>query len=54
MKGIEIPADVNASTDYPIATLSASKNAALAKAFVDYVTSADGQSVLLAAGFEKP
>jgi molybdate transport system substrate-binding protein len=33
--GIEIPADVNASTSYPIAALTASKNAALAQAFVD-------------------
>lgn len=54
VKGIEIPADVNASTDYPIATLSASKNASLAKAFVDFVNSPDGQTALTAAGFEKP
>jgi molybdate transport system substrate-binding protein len=52
--GIEIPAAVNASTSYPIATLTASKNADLAKAFVDYVLSADGASVLTAAGFAKP
>lgn len=52
--GIEIPADVNAATSYPIATLTASKNPDLAKAFVDYVLSADGASVLTAAGFEKP
>ncbi len=52
--GIEIPADVNASTTYPIATLSASKNPALAKAFVDEVLSADGQKVLAAAGFQAP
>ena len=52
--GVEIPADVNASTDYPIATLTASKNAAVAKAFVDYVTSPDGSAALTAAGFEKP
>ncbi len=54
VKGVEIPADVNASTSYPIATLTASKNADLAKAFVDYVLSADGASVLTAAGFQKP
>jgi molybdate transport system substrate-binding protein len=52
--GIQIPADVNASTSYPIATLTASKNADLAKAFVDYVLSADGAGVLTAAGFAKP
>jgi molybdate transport system substrate-binding protein len=54
VKGIEIPADVNASTSYPIATLTASKNSALAQAFVDYVLSADGATVLTQAGFQKP
>jgi molybdate transport system substrate-binding protein len=52
--GIEIPADVNAATSYPIATLTASKNPDLAEAFVDHVLSADGASVLTAAGFQKP
>jgi molybdate transport system substrate-binding protein len=52
--GIEIPADVNASTSYPIATLTASTNAALAKAFVDYVLSTDGATALRAAGFAAP
>ena len=54
VKGIEIPADVNASTSYPIATLTGSENAALAQAFVDYVLSADGAGVLGQAGFQKP
>jgi molybdate transport system substrate-binding protein len=54
VKGIEIPADVNASTSYPIATLTGSKNAALAQAFVDYVLSADGAAELSQAGFQKP
>jgi molybdate transport system substrate-binding protein len=54
VKGIEIPADVNASTSYPIAPLTGSKNAALATAFCDYIVSADGRQVLTAAGFEKP
>ncbi|WP_286175855.1 molybdate ABC transporter substrate-binding protein [Arthrobacter sp. NEB 688] len=52
--GIEIPADVNASTSYPIATLSKAPNAATAQAFVDYVLSAEGSTVLTAAGFQKP
>jgi molybdate transport system substrate-binding protein len=52
--GIEIPAAVNASTSYPIAALTASKHADLAKAFVDYVLSADGASLLTADGFAKP
>jgi molybdate transport system substrate-binding protein len=52
--GIQIPADVNATTEYPIAPLSHSSNPALAKAFVDYVLSSTGQSVLTAAGFSAP
>ncbi|MEO6700708.1 MAG: molybdate ABC transporter substrate-binding protein [Jatrophihabitantaceae bacterium] len=52
--GIQIPADVNASTEYPIAVLSKAPNSAGAQAFTDYVLSAAGQSVLTAAGFEKP
>lgn len=52
--GIEIPAEVNASTSYPIATLTATESPDLATAFVDYVLSADGASVLTAAGFAEP
>lgn len=54
VKGIPIPADVNASTSYPISTLTASKNKALAQAYVDYVLSSDGAQALTDAGFEKP
>jgi molybdate transport system substrate-binding protein len=52
--GVQIPASVNASTEYPIAPLSKSGNAATAQAFVTYVLSPAGQSVLSAAEFEKP
>jgi len=52
--GVTIPANVNASTSYPIASLSKSSNSAVAQAFVAYVLSPAGQSVLTAAGFEKP
>ena len=52
--GIVIPANVNATTEYPIATLTKAPNAALAKAFVDYVLSPAGQTVLQAEGFAKP
>lgn len=54
VKGVTIPADVNASTAYPIATVKTSKNTGLGQAFRDYVLSADGQSVLSQAGFAKP
>jgi molybdate transport system substrate-binding protein len=54
VKGIPIDASVNASTTYPIAVLKDAKNATLAKAFVDYVLSAAGSSVLTADGFSRP
>jgi molybdate transport system substrate-binding protein len=54
VKGIVIPADINASTEYPIAALTKAPNAAGAQAFVDLVLSPAGQSVLAADGFQKP
>jgi molybdate transport system substrate-binding protein len=54
VKGITIPDAVNASTEYPIAALSHSANSALAQAFVAYVLSDAGQSVLTADKFGKP
>jgi molybdate transport system substrate-binding protein len=52
--GVPIPDAVNASTDYPIATVLGSHDASLATAFADYVLSAAGRSVLAAAGFTRP
>jgi molybdate transport system substrate-binding protein len=54
VKGVTIPASDNASTLYPIATISSSKHKSIAQAFVAYVLSPAGQQVLTAAGFEKP
>ncbi len=54
VKGVAIPADVNASTTYPIATLTKSPNSVAAQAFTDYVLSTDGAAALAAAGFAKP
>ncbi|MDQ2957688.1 MAG: molybdate ABC transporter substrate-binding protein [Actinomycetota bacterium] len=54
VKGIEIPASVNGSTEYPIAALTKAQNTAGAQAFVAYVLSPAGQQVLAAAGFAKP
>jgi molybdate transport system substrate-binding protein len=54
VRGITIPAGVNASTSYPIAALTASENAGLARAFAGYVLSPDGATALSKAGFEKP
>ena len=54
VKGIDIPADVNAATTYPIAALTASRNAGLAQAFVAYVLSSAGRAELTKAGFQAP
>jgi molybdate transport system substrate-binding protein len=54
VKGITIPTDVNASTTYPIATLTDSHNTRTAQAFVDYVLSSAGEAVLTADGFAQP
>jgi len=52
VEGVTIPNAQNVLAAYPIATVRAAKNAALANAFVAYVRSADGQQVLARAGFE--
>jgi molybdate transport system substrate-binding protein len=54
VKGVPIPDDVNASTAYPIAPLTGSKNKATARAFVAFVLSVDGSAALTKAGFSKP
>ena len=54
VRGIEIPADQNASTSYPIAALTEAPNPVGAAAFVDYVLSPDGEKVLEQAGFTAP
>ncbi len=52
--GVTIPADINAATSYPIATLTNAPNPAGAGAFTAYVLSADGAAVMGAGGFAKP
>jgi molybdate transport system substrate-binding protein len=54
VKGVTISASDNASTLYPIATISSSTHQAEAEAFVTYVLSPAGQQVLAAAGFQQP
>jgi len=51
LKSIEIPAELNVIAKYPIASLTKSTNVELAKAFIDYVLSPDGQAVLQKWGF---
>ncbi len=52
--GIAIPRDRNVTTAYPIVAITQSRDAATARAFVDYVLSPAGQQVLTAAGFSSP
>jgi molybdate transport system substrate-binding protein len=54
LKTIEIPAELNVIAQYPVAPLVDSENAALARAFVAYVLSAEGQAVLQKWGFAPP
>lgn len=54
VEGVEIPADVNSSTSYPIAELTSTANAATADAFEAFVLSPEGQDVLADFGFAKP
>ena len=54
VKGVTIPSGQNASTLYPIATISSSTHQAEAEALVAYVLSPAGEQVLTAAGFQQP
>ena len=54
VEGITFPESSAAVNTYPIAALKDSRNADLAKQFVDLVTGSDGRSVLADAGFAKP
>ncbi len=54
LKTIEIPAELNVIAKYPIAALTKSANPDLAKAFIDYVLSPEGQAVLQKWGFTPP
>lgn len=51
LKKIDIPAENNVVAQYPLAALTQSKNPKLAQAFIAYVLSAEGQSILQKWGF---
>ena len=51
---VAIPDDDNVIATYPISVIAGSDDADLARAFLAYVQSADGQTVLDAAGFQPP
>lgn len=52
--GIAFPESAQAVNVYPIAVLAGSRDAGLAREFVDLVTGTEGQQVLADAGFGKP
>ena len=54
VEGVEFPESADAINEYPIALLKDAPNAAAAKAFIAYVLSDKGKTVLSAAGFVSP
>ncbi|MEO9009447.1 MAG: molybdate ABC transporter substrate-binding protein [Nakamurella sp.] len=54
VEGIDFPESAKAVNVYPIAALKDSKNVAAAQAFIELVTSAEGQKVLAGVGFGTP
>lgn len=53
VNGVAIPADQNVVADYVIAALTGARSPTNANAFISFVFSPDGQSVLQTAGFER-
>jgi molybdate transport system substrate-binding protein len=53
-EGVEIPEDINVLAEYPIATVGASENQEVGEAFIDFLTSDDGQSIMSRYGFGAP
>ncbi|HEU5097743.1 MAG TPA: molybdate ABC transporter substrate-binding protein [Roseiflexaceae bacterium] len=51
---LDIPDDLNTIASYPIAATKNAKNAELAKKFVDFVLSPEGQHILFEYGFISP
>jgi molybdate transport system substrate-binding protein len=54
VKSIDVLADWNVRARYAGVVVKASRNAQAAEAFIDWLTSADGQSVLISFGFLPP
>ena len=54
VEGISFPEADKAVNEYPIATLTKAENPDGAKAFVDFVLSSQGRTVLTEAGFDAP
>jgi molybdate transport system substrate-binding protein len=54
IEGIEFPESAQAINDYPIVLLKDAPNKTAAQAFIAYVQSDQGITVLITAGFQKP
>jgi molybdate transport system substrate-binding protein len=54
VQAVKIPASQNVLAVYPIAPIAATRNAALARGWIKYVTSAAGQKTLKSFGFLSP
>jgi molybdate transport system substrate-binding protein len=54
VEAVDISTADNAVTDYPVAGLTGGSNPALGQAFVEYVLSAEGQTILADHGFQQP
>jgi molybdate transport system substrate-binding protein len=54
VQGVQIPDSENVIADYPIALLAESINGSAAKAFIQFVLSAQGQAILQRYGFLSP
>lgn len=52
--GVDIPADVNVISNYPVIVTKAANNPTTAQAFIDFVNSAAGQAILTEYGFLAP
>lgn len=53
-EGVEIPGDLNVVAEYPIALTREASNPEAAQAFMDFVLSAEGRSILSSYGFVAP
>jgi molybdate transport system substrate-binding protein len=53
-EGVEIPADINVISNYPMVVTKEATNATAAQAFIDFVASDAGQAILAKYGFLAP
>lgn len=53
-EGVDIPADVNVISKYPIVVTAEAPNPVVARAFVDFVAGEQGRKILASYGFAEP